>query len=279
MSLAPLDFEYLRTLMKDHSAIVLDSGKEYLAETRLAPLVSEHGCSSLQEFVSLLKGQAFNGLHRKVLDAMTNNETWFFRDAHPFAALTSVVLPELIEARKLRREVVIWSAACSSGQEPYSIAMSVREHFNLRDWKFTILATDFSSTVLERAKAGCYRQMEVNRGLPAKLLTKYFVQQGLQWGLKPEILRMVDFRLLNLAQPWGSTIPSVDIVFLRNVLIYFDIPTRKSILERVRRVLAPDGFLFLGCAETTLNLDTQFERVLAGNYVCYKLKERVGHDC
>jgi len=274
MSLAPVDFEYLRTLVKNHTAIVLDDGKEYLAETRLAPLVNEHGCGSLQELVGLLRREAFSGLHRKVLDAMTNNETWFFRDAHPFAALTGVVIPELQKRRNARREIAIWSAACSSGQEPYSIAMALRENFNLGDWRFPILGTDFSTAVLQRAKYGLYRQMEVNRGLPAKLLTRYFVQQGLHWQLKPEILNMVSFRFLNLAEPWGNIIPPADIVFLRNVLIYFDVETRKAILARVRRVLAPDGLLFLGCAETTLNLDSEFERIQQGNYVCYKIKER-----
>jgi chemotaxis protein methyltransferase CheR len=274
MSLAPVDFDYLRTLVKNHTAIVLDSGKEYLAETRLAPLVSEQGCSSLQEFLGRLRSEAFSGLHRKVLDAMTNNETWFFRDAHPFAALTGVILPTLLKARSAQREIRIWSATCSAGQEPYSIAMALRENFNLPGWKFTILATDFSSTILQRARTGLYRQMEVNRGLPARLLTKYFVQQGLHWHLRPEILAMVSFQFLNLADPWGNVVPPTDIVFLRNVLIYFDVETRKTILGRVRRVLAPDGYLFLGCAETTLNLDKEFERVQTGNYVCYKLKDR-----
>jgi len=274
MSLAALDFDYLRTLVKNHTAIVLDSGKEYLAETRLAPLVSEHGCASLQEFVGVLRRESFGGLHRKVLDAMTNNETWFFRDAQPFAALSEVVIPELMKRRAVRREISIWSAACSTGQEPYSVAMALRENFDLVKWGFRILATDFSNTVLERAKSGVYRQMEVNRGLPAKLLTRYFVQHGLQWRLKPEVTGMVSFQFLNLAEPWGHAIPICDIVFMRNVLIYFDVPTRRSILTRVRRVLAPDGYLLLGCAETTLNLDSEFERIQTGNYSCYKIKDR-----
>jgi len=274
MSLAPIDFEYLRTLVKHHTAIVLDSGKEYLAETRLAPLVSELGCASLKEFLGLLRREQFSGLHRRVLDAMTNNETWFFRDAHPFTALVDVIVPELLKARSQQREITIWSAACSTGQEPYSIAMALREHFNLPGWKFTILATDFSATALQRAQAGFYRQMEVNRGLPARLLTRYFVQQGLHWQLRPEILDSVSFRFLNLAEPWGAAIPPSEIVFLRNVLIYFDVEMRKQILRRVRQVLAPGGYLFLGCAETTLNLDGGFERVQAGSYVCYKAKDR-----
>jgi len=274
VSLPSLDFEYLRTLVKNHTAIVIDADKQYLAETRLAPLVSEQGCASLQDFFRLLRRESFTGLHRKVLDAMTNNETWFFRDGHPFAALTDTVIPDLMKRRLGQCQIRIWSAACSSGQEPYSIAMSVREKFNPADWKFSIVATDCSSAVLQRAKAGVYRQMEVNRGLPARLLTRYFTQQGLQWQLKPEVTGMVSFRSLNLAEPWGNMVPPSDVVFLRNVLIYFDLETRKSILARVRRVLARDGFLFLGCAETTMNLDADFERVQTGGCVCYKIKSR-----
>ena len=204
---------------------------------------------------------------------MTNNETWFFRDSNPFTALTELVIPDLTETAGTERKISIWSAACSSGQEPYSIAMLIRENFNLPGWKFSILGTDFCSAILERARTGLYRQMEVNRGLPAKLLAKYFVQQGLYWQLKPEILTAVKFHFLNLAEPWASTVPPADIVLLRNVLIYFDVETRKEILGRVRRLLRPDGYLFLGCAETTLNLDNGFQRVQTDKYVCYKLKD------
>ncbi len=273
MSLAAVEFDYLRTLLKNHTAIVLDPGKEYLAETRLATLVSEEGCSSVQELLAALRRQSFNGLHRRVLDAMTNNETWFFRDANCFAALTGSVLPEMMKRRARERRLSIWSAACSSGQEPYSIAMAICDQFQQPGWKFSILGTDFCTTILDRARAGLYRQMEVNRGLPARLLTRYFQQKGLHWQLKPEILGMVRLEFLNLAESWRDTIPPADIILLRNVLIYFDIETRKTILNRLRRVLRPDGFLFLGCAETTLNLDAGFAPVQFGNYVCYQLKD------
>ena len=274
MSLAAVDFDYLRALVKDHTAIVLDAGKEYLAETRLAPLLGEHDCSSVQELLTRLRRQSFNGLHRKVLDAMTNNETWFFRDVNCFAALTGTILPEMMKRRAAERRLAIWSAASSSGQEPYSIAMALREQFKLPGWSFSILGTDYCTAILERARGGLYRQMEVNRGLPAKLLTRYFRQQGLHWQLQPEILSMVKLQFLNLAEPWGDAIPAADIVFLRNVLIYFDVETRKAILAQVRRVLRPDGYLFLGCAETTLNLDAGFQTEQAGTYICYKLKDR-----
>jgi len=273
MGLATADFDYLRTLVKNHTAIVLDAGKEYLAETRLAPLAGEQGCGSVQQLVTLLRQQNFNGLHRKVLDAMTNNETWFFRDLNCFAALTQYVLPELMKRRAAERELAIWSAACSSGQEPYSIAMALREGFAVPGWKFSILGTDFCSAILERAKSGLYRQMEVNRGLAARLLARHFSRQGLHWQLKPEVRSAVRFQFLNLAEPWGNTVPPADIVLLRNVLIYFDVSTRKEILAKIRRTLRPDGYLFLGCAETTLNLDPAFRPVQANNYICYTIKE------
>lgn len=274
MSLAAADFDYLRTLVKNHTAIVLDTGKEYLAETRLAPLLGEQNCASVQELLILLRRQSFNGLHRKVLDAMTNNETWFFRDANCFAALTGVVVPEMMKLRAAERKLSLWSAASSSGQEAYSIAMALRDEFNLPGWTFSIFGTDYSNAILERARSGLYRQMEVNRGLPAKLLTRYFVQHGLQWQLKDEIRSMVRFQFLNLSEPWNDMVSRADIVFLRNVLIYFDVETRKAILARVRRVLRAGGYLFLGCAETTLNLDPNFKVVQLGNYVCYQLKDR-----
>jgi chemotaxis protein methyltransferase CheR len=273
-TVAAVDFQYLQTLLKEHTAIVLDPGKEYLAETRLAPLIRDEGYASLQEFIGVLRRQAFSGLHRKVLNAMTNNETWFFRDCNCFAALTGHVIPEMMKLRAAERRLSIWSAASSCGQEPYSIAMAIHDNFRLPGWQFSILGTDFCTTVLERAGKGLYRQMEVNRGLPAKSLTRYFVQQGLHWQLKPEILSMATFRFLNLAEPWGDLVPPADIIFLRNVLIYFDLETRKAILARVRRVLRPHGYLFLGCAETTLNLDSEFQSVPVGNFVCYQVKGR-----
>ncbi|HTV65686.1 MAG TPA: protein-glutamate O-methyltransferase CheR [Bryocella sp.] len=273
MSLGVPDFEYLRDFVRSHTAIVLDSGKEYLAEARLTPLLREAGCSSLPELLALLRGQQFGGLHRKVLDAMTNNETWFFRDVNPFTALSKLVIPNLLERRAADQSISIWSAGCSTGQEPFSIAMLIRENFHLSNWTFSILATDFSRTALERAQSGLYRQLEVNRGLPANLLAGYFHREGLCWRLRPDIMAMVTFSLLNLAEPWGAAVPAIDIVFLRNVLIYFDISTRKAILERVRRVLRPDGYLFLGGAETTLNIDRNFQRTQSGNIVYYTVKD------
>jgi chemotaxis protein methyltransferase CheR len=271
MSIALVEFDYLRRLVKDFSAIDIDAGKEYLAELRLGPLMVNEGCKSVQEFLHRLRGTTFGGLHRKVVDAMTNNETWFFRDCHPFTALGDEVIPDLMKKRAAERRLSIWSAACSSGQEPYSIAMLLRDKFMVPNWTFSIRATDISTHILERAKKGIYTHMEVNRGLPATMLAKHFLKSGAQWELKPAVRSMVNFELLNLSQPW-SNVPPADIVFLRNVLIYFELETRKRILSQVRRVMRSDGYLFLGGAETTLNLDTNFERVQFGKYFCYRLK-------
>jgi chemotaxis protein methyltransferase CheR len=271
MSIAPIEFDYLRRLVKDFCAIDIDAGKEYLADLRLSPLLHDQGCQSVQELLQQLRGKSFSTLHRKVVDAMTNNETWFFRDCHPFTALGNEIIPELMNKRMTERRLSIWSAACSSGQEPYSIAMLIRDKFMVPNWTFSIRATDISTPVLERARKGIYSQMEVNRGLPAQLLAKYFTKQGAQWELNSTVKEMVKFEPINLSQPWAES-PPVDIVFLRNVLIYFEVDVRKRILEQVRRILRRDGYLFLGGAETTLNLDSNFERVQFGQYACYRMK-------
>ena len=261
MSISAIDFDYLRKLLAEHTAIVLDAGKEYIAESRLAHLVVQEGFDSVPELIRTLRTNSFDALHRKVVNAMTNNETWFFRDLVPFEALRKQILPAVIATRAEQRSLSIWCAACSSGQEPYSVAMLLRESFpELRAWNVRLLATDISSSVLERAKAGHYSQLEINRGLPANLLARYFAREGLDWVIADEIRRTVEFRPFNLAEPWKEY-PACDIVLIRNVLIYFDVPTKKAILARIRKSLRPDGYLLLGGAETTLNLDEKFERV------------------
>lgn len=266
------DFDYVRELVRKGAAIVLESTKEYLVEARLVPLARKEGFGSLAELVAKLRCEQESPLHRKVIDAMTTNETLFFRDIHPFELLRTTVLPELQASRAGTRQLRIWSAACSTGQEPYTIAMLLREHFpQLLDWRTEILATDLSTEVLEKARKGAFGQIEVNRGLPAKLMVKYFAQNGIDWQLKDEVRRMVDFRELNLAAPWPMLQP-FDVIFLRNVLIYFDTDTKKSILARMRSLLRPDGYLFLGAAETTMNLDDAFERVQIGKSGAYRIK-------
>jgi len=272
-TISPSDFNYICDLVRRHSAIALESDKAYLIETRLAPLVRLAGFASLQELIASLRTQPpAHPLYRQVVEAITTHETSFFRDLHPFDALKTTILPELL-AKRQSPNLTIWCAACSSGQEPYSVAMLVCEHFPiLANRRTRIIATDLSEAILARAREGLYSQIEVNRGLPATLLIKYFDKQGLHWRIKYEIRRMVEFQQSNLAEPW-PLMPPLDVVLMRNVLIYFDVTTKKAILARIRSVLKPDGYLFLGSSETTLNLDPAFESISMGKSLCYQLRQ------
>lgn len=272
MSLSAADFAYVSQLVRERSAIVLEPEKSYLLEARLAPLARVEGFASLESMVSRMRSLPDNGLHRRVVEAMTTNETSFFRDLYPFEALRDVVIPEVLKRRQAERRLSIWCAACSSGQEPYTVAMTLLEHFpQLADWSISILGTDLSSEMVGRSRAGRYGQIEVNRGLPANLLVKYFEKKGMEWQVKPAAQRLCEFRELNLIEPWGP-LPPMDVVFLRNVLIYFDVETKRSILGNVRKVLPPWGFLFLGGAETTISLGDTFERVPYDKAGCYRLR-------
>jgi chemotaxis protein methyltransferase CheR len=273
VSLAQTDFDYVANLVMKCSGIVLEPEKGYLVESRLLPLARREGLSSIAELVGQLRASSLNGLQNKVVEAMTTNETSFFRDLKPFEAFRQVVMPELIQRRAAEQRIQIWCGACSTGQEPYTIALVLREHFAAYShWKITIVATDLSTEVLARARAGRYSQLEVNRGLPAPLLVKYFQRCGTEWQIKEEVRRLVEFRQLNLLDSaWG--IKSADIVFLRNVLIYFDVPTKKTILVKIRQLLPGAGYLFLGGAETTMNLDDSFERVAFERSSCYRLRK------
>ncbi len=255
------DFQTVRKLLLEHSAVVLDAGKEYLVETRLTPLVRQLNLNSTAELIAQLRRNPGNGLGRQVVEAMVTTESSFFRDHHPFEDLRRVVIPDLINRRRADRRLHIWCAASSTGQEPYSIALLLREHFPaLVGWRISLLASDLSRQVLEKARAGRYRQIEVNRGLPAVLLVKHFEQHGTDWQLKPAIRGMVDFQEINLARAWPA-LPRMDLVLIRNVMIYFDVETKKAILGKLARVLRPDGYLLLGGAETTFNLDASYRRV------------------
>jgi chemotaxis protein methyltransferase CheR len=261
MSISPATFAYLVQMVRDHSAIVLDESKSYLVESRLGPLMYSEGMQDVDELTRRLRDDRFGSLRRRVLDAMTNNETWFFRDLYPFEALKTALLPELIRNREMDRSLNIWSAACSSGQEIYSVGMLIRENFpTLLNWRLSLVGTDISEAILSRARAGVYSQLEVNRGLPAILLAKYFKQVGRDWELSSKIRDMAGFRSINLSSPWPA-LGTFDIVFLRNVLIYFPLDVRREMLARMRYVLRPGGCLFLGSAETTLNLDDSYDRV------------------
>lgn len=273
MPIGQLELEYVRDLVYRRSAIVLDAGKDYLLESRLAPLARQRGMASIDELVSRARANALD-LQKWIVEALTTNETSFFRDIHPFEALRDEVFPRLMEARRSTRRLHVWCAAASTGQEPFTIAMTARESFpELATWDFKIVGTDLCEAVLERAREGLYRQHEVNRGLPATMLVKYFDRRGVDWQIKPELRRIVEFKKLNLIEPWPP-LGAPDVVFIRNVLIYFDVATKRGILEKLRNTMAPDGALFLGGAETTMNLDDGFERVQAGKAAYYRIKER-----
>jgi chemotaxis protein methyltransferase CheR len=255
------DFSFVARLLHERCALVLEPGKEYLVESRLAPLVQKHGLSDIGTLVDRIRKAGQNGLITEVVEAMVTTETSFFRDIHPFETLRKTVLPELIDRRRTSRRLSIWCAACSSGQEPYSIAMLLREHFpELEQWRIQLTATDISEQMLARARAGRYLQVEVNRGLPTPLLLKWFRQDGAIWEIDASLRQTISFSRLNLTDSWPA-MPPWDIVFLRNVMIYFDAETKKGILEKGARLLAPDGYLVLGGAETTLNLTDLFRHV------------------
>ena len=273
MILSVPEFNYVRRLVLEQSAIVLEEDKGYLIESRLQPLARNVGCASLNLLVHRLQVEPFNGLHRRVVEAMTTNETSFFRDFHPFEGLKKFVLPRLIAQREAEKALTVWCAASSSGQEPYSLAILIRENFpQLLAWNLRILATDLSTEILARAREARYSQLEVNRGLPASLLVKYFQKRGCDWCLRDDIRGMVDFQIVNLADAW-PTLPPMDIVMIRNVLIYFGLDTKKEILVKVRRLLKPESYLFLGGAETTFSIDDSFERVQFERAVCYQVRK------
>lgn len=270
MNLPAATFDQIRTIVRERSAIVLEPGKEYLVEARLAPIARARGLASIEELARQLTSSNPE-LVTEVVHAMTTNETSFFRDQHPFDALHKHVLPEIIRKRQASHSLSIWCGACSTGQEPYSIAMLLRDQFpELASWNVRILATDLSTAVLERARSARYRQLEVNRGLSAAQLVKHFERDGLDWRLKSGIQSMVQFSQLNLLDAWLN-LPSFDIVFLRNVLIYFDVDVKRTILKKIRQRLSPDGFLFLGGAETTMNIDNCFERAPFDRAGCYRI--------
>jgi len=259
--MTPVEFDYVCRLVRDRSGIVLETGKEYLVDARLTPVARQCDLTSVSELVGRLQAGLDSGLAVRVVEAMVTTETSFFRDLHPFNTLRTTVLPDLIRRRQDERRLTVWFAACSTGQEPYSFALLIREYFpELSGWRLELLATDLSAEAIARARAGVYSQIEVNRGLPAALLVKYFKQHGGTWELSEEIRRMVEFREMNLTRPW-PVLPRADLVFLRNVMIYFDVETKKAILSRVARVMRPDGYVLLGGAETTLNLNDSIRRV------------------
>jgi len=254
----PPDYEYLRKLLKERSGLDLSADKQYLIESRLLPLARKAGLSGIPELVQKLQGGS-SALITSVVEAMTTNETFFFRDKVPFDHFRDTIMPDIIKARAGRRSVRIWCAAGSTGQEPYSLAMTLKEMgAALTGWRVEIIATDLSQEVLEKAKAGVYSQFEVQRGLPIQMLMKYFKQTGETWQVNPELRAMIQHRQLNLLQDF-SHLGTFDVIFCRNVLIYFDQETKINIFNRLARQIEPDGFLVLGAAETVVGLTDTFK--------------------
>jgi chemotaxis protein methyltransferase CheR len=254
----PSDYEYLRKFLKERSGLDLSADKQYLVESRLLPLARKSSLPGISELVAKMKGGA-EALTAEVVEAMTTNETFFFRDKIPFDHLREAVLPALAQARAARRSLRIWCAASSTGQEPYSIAMCLKEAGPLlTGWRTEIVATDLSQAVLEKSRAGVFSQFEVQRGLPIQLLVKYFSQTGELWQISSELRGMVQHRQLNLLQDF-SHLGTFDIIFCRNVLIYFDQNTKVNIFERMSRMLEPDGVLALGAAESVVGITNVFK--------------------
>ena len=256
--MTPPDYEYLRKLLRDQSGLDLSEDKQYLIESRLLPLSRKSGLSGISELVQKMKGGSAS-MTTQVVEAMTTNETFFFRDKVPFDHFRVSIMPEILQARASRKSVRIWCAAGSTGQEPYSLAMCLKEmSAATAGWRIEIIATDLSQEVLEKSKAGIYSQFEVQRGLPIQMLVKHFKQVGEFWQVNPDIRAMVQHRQLNLLHDF-SQLGVFDVIFCRNVLIYFDQDTKINIFNRLARASEPDGFLALGAAETVVGLTDVFK--------------------
>ncbi len=259
--MTPLDYDYLRNCLKARSGLVLSADKQYLVESRLLPVARKAGLANLGELVTALKLAQDPALMTAVVEAMTTNESFFFRDKMPFEHFRLTIMPALLAARRHTRTIRIWCAAAATGQEPYSLAMCLKEiEAEIAGWRIELLATDLSGEVLEKARAGLYTQFEVQRGLPIQLLIKHFSQTGDLWQIAANIRAMVRYRQLNLLADF-SQLGMFDLVFCRNVLIYFDPETKTDVLDRLGRVTAGDGYLVLGAAETVVGLTDRFKMV------------------
>lgn len=269
MAVSSAEFLWVADLVRREAAIVLQPGKEYLVEARLLPLARVAKMATTDEYVRRARQPGSLVERRAIVEALTTNETSWFRDATVFESFRKMLLPKLLEGRGIHQPFRIWSAASSTGQEAYSLAMILTEELG-PGRRFEIIGTDIARGVLEQARAGRYTQMEVNRGLPARYMVQYFQRSGTGYQISPELQRNVQFRELNLATPFPPGLPAFDIVFLRNVLIYFDTATKQAILRRVKQVMAPGGWLILGTAETTRGIDDGFELVRLGGLSAYQ---------
>ncbi len=267
-AIQPASYRFLQDCVYRDSGIVLDNGKQYLLEARLLPIARQLQLASLDDLCRMLNDSRHAAVRRQVIEAMTTNETFFFRDPAQYDALRNCVIPALVAQRGDTRKMSFWSAAASSGQEAYSLAMLLLE-MGLGDWRIQIQGTDLSSRMVERANAGKYLQIEVNRGLPASYLVKYFTRDGLEWQIKDQVRRMAEFTTFDLRRSLSARGP-FDVVFCRNVLIYFDLESKRKILDEIHGTLYRGGYLLLGGSETTLNLTNRFERRLIGQTVLYQ---------
>jgi chemotaxis protein methyltransferase CheR len=266
-SIHPDNYRYLQKIIYEGSGIVIEHDKEYLLDVRLTTVARQHGLDSINDLCSLLRTTNGSPVRNQVVEAMTTNETYFFREPSHYDAIRVVLLPLLRELRATTRKLSFWSAAASSGQESYSLAMLLLEQ-RLAAWNVQILGTDLSSRMVDTARAGTYRQIEVNRGLPTLLLLKYFARQGTEWQLRDEVRRMVRFENFDLRQSMRSFGP-FDLVFCRNVLIYFDSATRRKILGQIHGTLFPGGWLLLGTTEVASEVGEFFERTLVNGTTVY----------
>jgi chemotaxis protein methyltransferase CheR len=265
----PLDYDYLRKSLRQRSGLVLSADKQYLVESRLLPVARKAGLSNLGELVGALKRPQNDGLMEAVVEAMTTNESFFFRDKVPFEHFRLIVMPALIAARQSSRSIRIWCAAASSGQEPYSLAMCLKAmEREIAGWRIEILASDLSGEMLDKARQGLYSQFEVQRGLPIQLLIKHFTQTGEMWQIGPDLRAMIKYRKLNLLADF-SHLGTFDLIFCRNVLIYFDQDTKIDVLDRLAQAVASDGYLVLGAAESVVGLTDSF-KIVPNKHGLYK---------
>lgn len=273
MSITDSDFEYVRKLARERAGIVLEERRPYLVEAQLAAVAEREGVVSIAELVKRLRGAPPGApLQRRAVEALLPTETSFFRDGTPYAALRQAILPELIERRSLERTLQIWVGACSSGQEPFSVAMLLDEHFPaLAAWKVRIVATDISTEMLARARAGTFGALEVSRGLSTAQLNRYFEQNGPDWQINDSLRRRIEFRELNLAGSWPA-LPKSDVILLRNVLSCFGADTKQEILAKVRNQLRPGGVVFLGTGETPIHVDDKYEQHRAEGAVFFRIR-------
>jgi chemotaxis protein methyltransferase CheR len=266
----PDNYKFLQEHVYSQSGIVLEGDKHYLFESRLAPIVRQLGLETINDLCALMTKTRRPDLGRQVVEAMTTNETYFFRDPAHYDAIRHVLLPRLRDERSANKKLSFWSAASSTGQEAYSLAMGLLED-GFKDWNVQVLGTDFSSQVVERARLGVYRQIEVNRGLPAALMVKYFQRKGMEWQLTEDVRRMVRFDTIDLRKSM-RTLGPFDLVFCRNVMIYFDAATKKSIMQEIHGTLFRGGWLMLGGAETAFGAEEWFEKTTVGTATVYVAK-------